>query len=659
MFIARSTIDKVFETAVIEEVIGDFITLRKSGANYKALSPFSDEKTPSFMVSPSKGIWKDFSSGKGGTLVSFLMEHEHYTYPEALVYLAKKYNIPVETVHQTKEQKQKRDQRESLYLVLEFAQKFYKKNLWEQPQGKAIGLSYFRERGFTDEVIENFDLGYNLDTWTNFTDAALAKGFRLEFLEKVGLTIVKDKDKKFDRFKGRVLFPVQSISGRVLGFGGRTLKADKNIAKYLNSPESEIYHKSAVLYGIYQAKKDIVKNDLCYLVEGYTDVIALHQKGVKNVVASAGTALTEQQIKLIKRFTPHITLLFDGDTAGLDATMRGIDLILAQGMHVRIVLFPEGQDPDSFTKAISAADLQTYLQKNTKDFIHFKTQIFQKQSEKDPIKKGALIRDIVATISKIPNDIQKEIYVRSCAAILKISEPVLFRELSQIQNNFANAPQNKLAPRQIQLTHKKNPQELSLENTFLEACEREILKILLLYPNEKFTFEDKELKRKDDTEAFAKKEYSTTPLQEIYLQLQADEIDFANENFRLIYEMIKKDFEAQKNIDARYIKKLSQHEDKVISEIVTNILMEDEKYSLSRWEEKGLYSPTKKQQLSRWINDALLNIRTILVTKKINQLQKEIQNIQTDRQIENQIKQEVMDYCGLKNTLCKFLTRIV
>ena len=479
MIISKSTIDKVFEAARVEEVIGDFVTLKKAGSNYKTLSPFSDEKTPSFMVSPAKQIWKDFSTGKGGNSVSFLMEHEHYSYPEAIVYLAKKYNIEVERVQQTDEQKQADNLRESLYLVLEFAQKYYSESLWKNEKGKAIGLSYCKERGFTDETIKTFKLGYNIDQWGAFTNTALQKGFQLEFLEKTGLTIVKNNN-KFDRFKGRILFPIQSISGRVLGFGGRILKEDKKAAKYLNSPESDIYHKSKILYGLYQAKQNIIKQDVCYLVEGYTDVISLHQKGVKNVVASSGTALTREQIGLIKRFTSNITLLFDGDTAGINAAMRGIDLVLEQGMNVKVVMFPNGQDPDSFARSVSEQDLTIYIEEKSEDFIRFKTTLLMEQIKNDPIKKGALIRDIVSSIAKIPSDIQKEVYVQSCSKILKISENVLFRELAQIvQKNI-----EQLRKSQYHLSQKEQkPTQIleekpieNIENNSLEFCEREILK---------------------------------------------------------------------------------------------------------------------------------------------------------------------------------------
>lgn len=394
------------------------------------------------MVSPVKQIWKDFSTGKGGNVVAFLMEHEHFTYPEAIKYLAKKYNIEIEETEQTNEQKEAANERESLYLVSEFANSYFQNILHKTDQGKSIGLSYFKERGFTDETIKKFDLGYSLNEWQAFTDAALKKAYKLEFLEKTGLTIVKE-EKRFDRFKGRVMFPIKSMSGRVLGFGGRILINDKKAAKYLNSPESEIYHKSKVLYGIYNAKQSIAKEDNCYLVEGYTDVIQFHQTGIKNVVSSSGTALTSEQIRLINRLTKNITVLFDGDAAGMRASLRGIDLILEQGMNVKVCSFPEGEDPDSFAKQNTLEELTLYLEENAKDFIQFKASVLYEDSKSDPIKKAETIRDIVNSISKIPDTIKKEVYIQECARIMDISEEVLFTTLAQISKKEAQEEHKK------------------------------------------------------------------------------------------------------------------------------------------------------------------------------------------------------------------------
>jgi DNA primase len=416
----------------VEEVIGDFVQLKRAGSNYKGLSPFSDERSPSFMVSPVKQIWKDFSSGKGGNSVTFLMEHEHFTYPEAIRYLAKKYNIEIEETEVSQEEKLEANEKESMFLVSEFAKKYFYETLLQSEEGKAIGLTYFKERGFTNETIEKFGLGYSPETWDAFTKEALGKGYQLDYLDKVGLTIVREDGKHFDRFKGRVMFPIQSLSGRNLGFGGRILNNDKKAAQYLNSPESEIYHKSKVLYGIFHAKQAIAKQNNCYLVEGYTDVIQLHQAGIENVVASSGTALTPDQIRLVNRLTKNITVLFDGDAAGLRASIRGIDLILEEGMNVKVCTFPDGDDPDSFARKNSYEDLVLYLENNAKDFIQFKASLLMNDAKNDPIKKAELIRDMVVSISKIPDRIQREIYIQECSRIMDISEQVLLNTLAQL-----------------------------------------------------------------------------------------------------------------------------------------------------------------------------------------------------------------------------------
>ncbi|MGM0532852.1 MAG: DNA primase, partial [Bacteroidota bacterium] len=372
--IDKGTVDRIIETAEITDVIQDFINLKKRGTNYLGICPFHNEKTPSFTVSPSKGIFKCFGCGKGGNAINFIMEHEGLSYPEALRFLANKYNIEIEEKELSAEEIEEKNVKDSLQIVTNFASKHFRENLKNHQEGRSVGLSYLKERGIREDMIDKFELGYSLDQWESFTQAALKKGFKQDYLEKTGLTIVKE-DKRYDRFRGRIMFPIHSLSGNVIGFGGRTMKKDEKTAKYINSPESEIYHKSNILYGIYHAKKAITKNEKCYMVEGYTDVIALHQKGIENVVASSGTSLTENQIRLVKRFTPNITIIFDGDPAGIKASLRGIDLILEQGMNVKILLLPEGEDPDSFSKKQGASDLVKYIEENEQDFIHFKTRL--------------------------------------------------------------------------------------------------------------------------------------------------------------------------------------------------------------------------------------------------------------------------------------------
>jgi len=535
--ISKSTIDHVFETSRVEEVIGDFVQLKKSGSSFKGLSPFSEERTPSFMVSPVKQIWKDFSTGKGGNAVAFLMEHEHFTYPEAIKYLAKKYNIEIEETEQSNEQKEQANERESLYLVSEYASTYFQKVLLKTDKGKAIGLSYFKERGFTDETIKKFALGYSLDEWQAFTDEALKQGYKIEFLEKTGLTIVKG-EKRFDRFKGRVMFPIQSMSGRVLGYGGRILTNDKKAAKYLNSPESDIYHKSKVLYGIYQAKQSIAKEDNCFLVEGYTDVIQFHQTGIHNVVSSSGTALTPDQIRLINRLTKNITVLFDGDAAGLRASLRGIDLILEQGMNVKICTFPEGEDPDSFAKQNTLEELSDYLKGHAQDFIQFKASVLYEESKHDPVKKADTIRDIVNSIAKIPDRIKKEIYIQECSRIMYISEQVLFTTLAQITNKDVQETHKEASKQQTAFEVIKHEQpKKKVDVQYL--LERKIIEILLLYGNKTEDFEDLVLKENEKNELILEPvKHQTKVFEKIYLDLQDDEMEFTNEQFKHLYYTI-------------------------------------------------------------------------------------------------------------------------
>ncbi len=424
-------IDEIMQTSRIEEVIGEFVNLKRAGSNLKGLSPFVDERTPSFMVSPAKQIFKCFSSGKGGTVVTFLMEKEHFSYPEALRWLADKYNIELPADEpQTAEEIAAITERESLYIINEFAKEHFLANMHENQEGQAIGLSYFEERGFRPDIIKKFQLGYCLNKGDDFTKAALAKGYKLEYLENVGLVKTKD-ERHFDFFRGRVIFPIHSISGRVLGFGGRTLITDKKIAKYFNSPESIIYNKSEILYGLFFAKSDIIKYDQCFLCEGYTDVISMHQAGVTNVVASSGTSLTKEQIKLIKRYTQNITILYDGDAAGIKASFRGIDLILEEGMNVKVLLFPDGDDPDSYSKKVSTTELTDFIKANTQDFVRFKTAMLMKEGSNDPLQLAQMIREIVHSIALIPDPITRSVYVKDIGKEFGIDEALILNELNK------------------------------------------------------------------------------------------------------------------------------------------------------------------------------------------------------------------------------------
>ena len=637
--ISRSTIDRVFETARVEEVIGEFVQLKKAGSNFKGLSPFVDEKSPSFMVSPVKQIWKDFSTGKGGNAISFLMEHEHYTYPEAIKWLAKKYNIEIEETEQSSEEKAQMNERESMFLVSTYAKDYFHDIMLNSNKGKAIGLSYFKERGFRDDIIKTFELGYCLDEWDAFTKAALAKGYDLKYLASTGLTIVKE-NRQFDRFKGRVLFPIHSMSGRILGFGGRILTADKKAAKYLNSPESDIYHKSKILYGLFQAKKEIAKQDNCYLVEGYTDVISFHQSGIENVVASSGTALTSDQIRLVNRLTKNITVLFDGDAAGIRASIRGIDLILEQGMNVKVVQFPDGEDPDSFAKSHSNEELKKYLEDSAQDFINFKVSLLLKDSNNDPIKKAGVIRDIVMSISKIPDGIQREVYVQECARILDISERVLFSELAQIiakgvqeknkvsrqQNNAQQDPNTPppeyfLAQEQAQMGVVKGG-VVSLEKIDeISKFEKEIIKILLVHGNKEAEFiEEIESEDEEGKVLLTSRKYNNNVSAEIYVHLQDDEMEFTNTIFQEIYTEIIHQLNQSEKLE---INALVNHQNKEIASTVTSILMDEdeEKYQLSDWEGQNI--EVKMALLSKQVNDVVFNLRRVLIGKKIEELIKE------------------------------------
>lgn len=653
--ITKETIDKVYEAARVEEVIGDFVQLKRAGSNFKGLSPFSDERSPSFMVSPVKGIWKDFSSGKGGNAVAFIMEHSQFTYPEAIRYLAKKYNIEVEETELSDEDKVVANERESLFLISEFASKYFQDVLLNSEEGKAIALTYFKERGFTNDTIKKFGLGYSPSTWDAFTKEALGKGYQLDFLEKTGLTIVGE-DKQFDRFKGRVMFPIQSMSGRVLGFGGRILTNDKKAAKYLNSPESDLYHKSKVLYGIFHAKQAIAKQDNCYLVEGYTDVIQMHQAGIENVVASSGTALTPDQIRLINRLTKNVTVLFDGDAAGLRASIRGIDLILEEGMNVKVCTFPDGDDPDSFAKKTPLQDLIQYFEDNAMDFIQFKASLLMKDAKNDPIKKADLIRDMVASISKIPDRIKREIYIQEVSRIMDISEDVLFNTLAQLVKKDINELGKKFKDEQTAFEVLRNENVVATANIDIQfELEHKIIEILLIYGNVEVEFEDVLLKQNEVGEMIEVKEINKAKVfQRIYLSLQEDETELANPLFRAIYIDLINYFNQNEIFELeKYLAQLSPD----LSQEVTSILMNDERYSLDNWEAKNIFVKAKDKTISQYVSETILTLRWLLVSKIIKELQSSVSN---DAEVDNiEILTGVKDYNELANIFSKKLGRVI
>lgn len=479
--IPKETVDKILEAARIEEVVGDFVHLKKRGTSLIGLCPFHNEATPSFHVSVSKGIYKCFGCGKGGDSTRFIMDHEKYSYPEALRYIANKYNIAVEEVVQSPERQEADQRRESLYVISARAGKFFQDTMWNTDEGKTIGLGYFKERGFRDDILKKFELGYSPDSWDAFIETALREGYKENFIEDAGLAIRNDKGRLYDRFRARVLFPIHSFTGRIIGFGGRTLKTDKKVPKYVNSPESEIYHKSDVLYGLYFAKKAIRDADNCYLVEGYADVLSVHQAGIENVVASSGTSLTSGQVRLIGRFTKNITILYDGDAAGIKASLRGLDMILEEGLNVRVVLFPDGHDPDSYVHKLGSSAFKSYIEKNQKDFILFKTSILLRDAGNDPIKKAGVIREVVESIAKIPDSIKASVFVRECSSLMQIDERSLITELNKLRQGKMRTP------RQEEPVPLPPPDEMDFgaEPRVAEQLqEREIVRLLLNYGHE-------------------------------------------------------------------------------------------------------------------------------------------------------------------------------
>lgn len=640
--ITRQTIDIIMAEARIEEVVGDFVHLKKSGSSYKALSPFSNEKTPSFFVSPSKGIFKDFSSGKGGNAVTFLMDHEQMTYPEALRYLAKKYNIPIEEENVSDEQKEEQNKRESLYIVNDYAQEFFQDQLLKTEAGKAIGLSYFKERGFTEETIQTFKLGYSPDEWDAFLKSAESKGYKTEYLLETGL--VKERDtKKYDAYRGRVIFPIHNLSGRPIGFGARTLKTDKKIPKYLNSPESEIYHKSKIVYGIYQAKSAIVKEDNCLLVEGYTDVLALHQAGIKNVVASSGTALTEDQVRLVKRYTNNVTILYDGDPAGIKASFRGIDLILEEGMNVKVVLFPEGEDPDSFSKKLGAEELNEYISENSKDFIRFKTSVLIDEVGDDPMKRTNLIHDIVNSIALIPDHIARSIYTKECSTLLDISEKALISELNKARRKWidkkkvereraaersqARQQQPDLPPPPdfIPPPSEEGPQpieewdreEMSPSINPAEYQEKDIVRLLLNYGNH--DIQVKVLREDEDTGKEQEEEVLVSVGSFIIHDIINDDLNFLDQTYQEIFDMCTEMLEENDEIN---IHQLTQHESDKMRSTIADLLTE--KYELHEWDKREIYVSTEDMKLQKAVQGALYSFKTKKIEHLIHENQQEL-----------------------------------
>ncbi|HAD95958.1 MAG TPA: DNA primase [Cryomorphaceae bacterium] len=639
--ISRETIDKIFETARIEEVIGDFVTLKKSGGNFKGLSPFSNEKTPSFMVSPAKQIFKDFSSGKGGNVVSFLMEHEHYTYPEALRFLAKKYNIEIEETGQSDEEKELRSERESLFLVNDFANRFFQESLWKTEEGKSIGLSYFHERRMTDEIIRTFQLGYCPESGTALTDAALKESYQLEFLEKTGLTKV-DGPRKRDRFWGRVIFPILSHTGRVLGFGGRVLKKDAKTAKYLNSPESEIYHKSKTLYGLFQAKAHLSKEDECLLVEGYTDVISLYQAGVKNAVASSGTSLTTDQINLIKRYTQNITILYDGDSAGIKASLRGIDMILEEGLNVQVLLFPDGEDPDSYAHKVSSAELRDYIHEEKQDFLRFKASLLLKEAGDNPLEKSRAAREIVQSIALIPDALQRDAYVKECARVLEVDEKVLFSELAQIRKSKQKQERKRPASEEPTRMEVVQADQADLEAPSGTYKQEEALCWLLLNYGQKICSFEVEGEEVEESVA-----------EHIITELVTDHLKFDNTAFQKILEEYTRIFDEEERVLSS--EDLLRNEDNELLGTVVDLV--SEKYELHNWQSRKIFLPEKDAFIPQYTRQSVLRFKEKKISLLITDVQQKFHKEESESR-ENQL-QMLTRLTQLRIKINKELGRVV
>ena len=604
--IDRSTIERILDAAQIVDVIQEFVPLKKRGVNYLGLCPFHNEKTPSFTVSPSKEIFKCFGCGKVGNSVNFIMEHEHLTYPEALKYLARKYHIEVVEKERTPDEIEKQNERESLLVLTTYAARQFLENLFQSDEGISVGLTYFRERGFRQDTLKKFEVGYSFEKRDAFSKKALEDGYRQDFLVKTGLSI-QHEERIFDRFSARVMFPIHSLSGQVLGFGGRILKADPKSAKYVNSPESEIYHKSRVLYGIFQARKSITREDRCYLVEGYTDVMSLHEANIENVVASSGTSLTQEQVRLIKRFTQNITILYDGDPAGIKASIRGIDLVLEEGMNVKIVLLPVNEDPDSYSRKVSNEEFIRYLRDNETDFIRFKTQLLLSEAGNDPVRKANLIRDIVKSIAVIPEAINRTVYIKECSIVLEIAEPVLYHEVNKLRQQKSFQDRNKYP----------GPEDLPLQppaiikpvqhKTLSYYSEKEIIRLLLKFGSEEL---ERHIRSEDG------KEELMTVSDYIVREITSDDLSFNDSICEKIFTDYK--FHVEHGLfpgDKHFVK----HEDPEISSMSADLLAES--HELSRiWKDKQTFVETEEMKLRDIVPDVVLKFKSDKIKMRLDEI---------------------------------------
>jgi DNA primase len=646
-------IDEIMQTSRIEEVIGDFVVLKRAGSNLKGLSPFTDEKTPSFVVSPAKQIFKCFSTGKGGTVVTFLMEKEHFSYPEALRWLAEKYGIQVpEEAPATEEELAAVSERESLHIINEFAKSHFVHNLHNTDEGKAVALSYFQERGFRKDIIEKFQLGYCLNTGDDLTKMGKEKGYKLEYMEKVGLVKSKD-DRYFDFFRGRVMFPIHSVTGRVLGFGGRTLFTDKKIAKYFNSPESIIYNKSEILYGLYFSKGDIIKYDNCFLCEGYTDVISMYQAGIQNVVSSSGTSLTKDQIKLVRRYTKNITILYDGDAAGIKASFRGIDLILEEGMNVKVVLFPEGEDPDSFSKKSSTSELEEYIKLHTQDFISFKSDILLKDGESDPIKRADLIREIVHSVALIPDQITRTVYIQKIAQQFGLSEQLVASELIKQRKTIVSNDTNEPIIKEIPLeSNQVSPIQQGTQGVDIQnvANEYDLIRIMIKYGTR--------LIETEQIDEDGKKILVETSVAElIHHELDKDELSFAEPLHAEIYTLIVNGLQQKELYSSSYFLKL---EDQRIVNFVSNIESKDQELSAQWLSKYNISTRTESDRLNELVMNTIYSFKANKIEEKIHSIRKKLDHASDLEEMElMDLLAEQMAYERVKMIFADKLGRII
>lgn len=637
--IDRNTVDKIYDTARVEEVVGDYVSLKRRGTNMLGLCPFHDEKTPSFMVSPAKGIYKCFGCGKGGNAVNFVMEVEQISYYEALKQVAQKYHIHIEEKELSPEEKKQFTDRDSMMVLNEFTAKYFHNQLMQSAEGRAIGLTYFKQRGFTDQIIEKFNLGFAPEGKDIYVREAISKGYKEEYLSKTGLATIKDNYKR-DRFAGRVMFPIHGQSGKVVAFAGRTLSTDKKVAKYINSPESEVYHKSNVLYGIYHAKKEIQRKDNCFLVEGYTDVMSLHQSGIENVVASSGTSLTQGQIRLIQRFTENVTVIYDGDNAGIKASLRGIDLILEQGLNVKVLLLPDGEDPDSFAKSMGASELQEYIDEHKSDFIHFKANLLMKGAENDPIKKAKLIQEIVKSIAVIPHEITRTVYLKECGNLLDVPEDTLFRECDKLIRN-KQQEEHKKRERKMNAQHAQaQPDDLPPEDLFngppdevptmpsnvastapakpSDVLEERVLLSFLLRYGEHKIFREGDMYYEDHADMLVS-DY-------IIAQLENDELSLQMPLYKKIYDDYCKLKEEGEDDIEKYI---LRHSDADVSQLVVDLTTE--RYERSKLFEKASFIQDTESKLGQLVPRVVMEFQAHCLMQEMDEI-KEILKHEKDEE---------------------------